>query len=118
MSGSALQQSGANALMAFRYQMTVEIDPWNYATPGYAANVPSSASTNYINYMGYMAANLYEIRLRFAWPVLPTGGVGPNRLTYRSLVGSHLLITTNIYGNDLGNWYFFQPQTLLAATNS
>ncbi len=118
MSGSALQQSGANAVMAFRYQMTVEIAPWNYATPGYATNVAASASTNYLNYMGYMAANLYEIRLRFAWPVLPNGSVGPNRLTYRSLVGSHLLIT-NVYGNNPNTyWYFFQPQTFLAATNS
>jgi hypothetical protein len=105
MSGSALEQTGANSVMAFRYQMTVEIAPWDYSMPGYGP-----ISRDYVN---YMEANLHEVRLKFAWPVieLPDGSItkiGSGRQTYRSLIGGHLL-------NTNGLW-FFQPQTF-AATN-
>jgi hypothetical protein len=103
MTGSAIQQNGLNSLTAFRYQLTVEIDPWNYAT-GYLPNNPPVSAA----YTNFMAINLHEVRLRFAWPVLPNGSVGPGRQTYRSLVSSHLEVTTNVFGPNVPLW-FFQP---------
>jgi type II secretory pathway pseudopilin PulG len=110
MTGSALQQNGANSVTAFRYQLTVEIDPWNFATFNYSPNyLPGYIATNPVilsNYMNYLASSLHEVRLKFAWPVLPNGNVGPGRQTYRSLISSRLGVT-NILGAPL---WFFEPQ--------
>ena len=99
MSGSALQQDGANSATAFRYRMTVEIDPWGYY------NAPPGLSPDYIN---FMETSLHEVRLKFVWPVLPNGTIptGFHQQTYRSLISSHLVHTN-------GFWYF-QPQTYTA----
>ena len=101
MTGSAIQQNGANSATTFRYQLTVEIDPWGFNS-GYPA-------PQY--YMDSMAGNLHEIRLKFAWPVLPNGNIGPGRQTYRSLISSHL--STNNYYRPPFNLplWFFQPQS-------
>lgn len=108
MSGSAMQQNAANAATAFRYQLSVEIDPWNYTPPnyGYTPYNPYNGAAE----MNFMAGNLHEMRLRFAWPVLPNGSIGPNRQTYRTLINSHMT-------NDNG-WWFFLPQTYSVSTNS
>ena len=83
MTGSAVQQNGANSLTAFRYQLTVEIDPWNFATPDYNSHyTPYGTSSGYSQaQLNYLSTSLYEIRLRFAWPVFPNGTVGPGRQT-------------------------------------
>jgi type II secretory pathway pseudopilin PulG len=109
MTGSAVQQNGANAATAFRYLLTVEIDSWNYTPAGYpfASYVPFSPDQ-----MNYMASCLHEVRLRFAWPYFPNGNIGPGRQTYRSVISSHL---TN-YNNN-GFW-FFQPNSYSNITNS
>jgi len=115
MTGSAIQQNGANTNTAFRYQLTVEIDPWNYSwnptgytTPNYLpASITANPST-LAAYMSNMAAGLYEIRLKFAWPVFPNGSIGPGRQTYRSQISSHL--STNLFTNNPPLW-FFQPKT-------
>lgn len=131
MSGSALNQNSANSLTAFRYQLTVEIDPWNYNNlPYFPSDVPvnSAAAVAYAtNYMNYLETGLHEVRLKFVWPVLP----GPNNTytipanhqtqTYRTLVGSHLLLT-NVPGTIISSpppnslpdniWlWFFEPQS-------
>jgi prepilin-type N-terminal cleavage/methylation domain-containing protein len=105
MSGSAVGQTGPNAQMAFRYQMTVENMPWNFnffapgGSPYYTAN-------NSPDYMNYISSSLHELRLRFAWPVLPNGNVGPNRQTFRTSISGHL--STNAYP-----YCYFQPSTYL-----
>lgn len=118
MSGSAVEQTGAYTNMAFRYQLTVEIVPWdwNYGLPpAYvpgSAPVPTSSSTPAYtpDQINFMAGSLHEVRLKFAWPVLPNGSNGPGHQTYRSLISSHL--STNNYP-----LWFFQPQTYTRATN-
>jgi hypothetical protein len=55
---------------------------------------------------GALKYNLFEVRLRFSWPVLPNGSVGPGHQTYRTLIASPLLPAA---ANDV-NGYFFQPQ--------
>jgi type II secretory pathway pseudopilin PulG len=102
MSGSALEQNGANPLTAFRYQLTVEIAPWNFSSPGYLPNASQ-------DYMNVMETTLHEVRLKFAWPVIegPDGSIiniGPGRQTYRSLISSHLV-------NPNNGFWFFQPST-------
>jgi type II secretory pathway pseudopilin PulG len=58
-------------------------------------------------YFDNLEANLHELRLTFLWPVLPTGGFGSGRWTYRALVAGQMQhIPTN--GLDL---YFFQSQS-------
>jgi len=132
MSGSAMQQNGANSLIAFRYQMNVEIDPWNFSSgnpvynPIYNPNMnlpfppnpaAGAAATNYVSYMCDL---LHEVRLKFSWPLieLPNGTnqIGPGRQTYRSMVSSKLTITNSAYLNvPLG---YFQPLSYTTNFNS
>jgi type II secretory pathway pseudopilin PulG len=124
MTGSAIQQNGANSAMSFRYQLTVENVPWNsiaYDSTNWDNNPPLNNSPYALNSPDYIIRSnrwvesqfltniLHEVRLKFAWPVLPNGNIGPGRQTYRSLISSHLW-STNIYGTFITNW-FFQPQT-------
>lgn len=132
MSGSPMQQQGANSLTAFRYLMTVEIVPWNYFTqnplppfltppvptmvypsPGYTPQYLAPPNMTVANYnqqrMNYLMSSVHEMRVKFAWPVhlLPNGNIqsiGNGRQTYRTLICSHL---TNYDGL---HWYF-QPGT-------
>ncbi len=122
MTGSAIQQNGANSAMAFRYQLTVENVPWNsiaydstnwnnhppYNISPYAAGSPDCIirSNRWLE-VSYLTNNLREVRLKFAWPVLPNGNVGPGRQTYRSLISSHLWFTNSF----LTTFWFFQPQS-------
>jgi hypothetical protein len=113
MSGSAVEQNGQNSAMAFRYQVTVENVPWNsIASDSIAYNNYLSGSPDYIiRYnrsleVPYLTNNLHEVRLKFAWPVLPNGTIGPNRQTYRTLVSSHLFFI-NLFQTT---FWFFQPQ--------
>jgi type II secretory pathway pseudopilin PulG len=115
MSGSAIQQNGVNSATAFRYQLTVENAPWNaiapdstnYSNPIYVQGSPDYITRfNRYNEVPFLTNNLREVRLKFAWPVLPNGSIGPGRQTYRSLVSSHLGYT-NMFNNT---YWFFQPQ--------
>jgi type II secretory pathway pseudopilin PulG len=58
-------------------------------------------------YTGALIYNLFDVRLRFSWPVLQNGRVGPGRQTYRSLVAAQMAQATT---NGVTGW-FFQPQT-------
>ncbi|HEX3857153.1 MAG TPA: type II secretion system protein [Verrucomicrobiae bacterium] len=62
-------------------------------------------------YARQLAANLREVRLTFLWPVLPNGGVGSGRQTYRATVAGQILPTNSI-GQML---YFFQSQSFTNA---
>ena len=103
LTGAATEQNGSNAATAFRYYMNVEVEP--FITPS-----PPSIDFNYNNNeSNYLASYLYEVRLKFSWPVLNalTGRVGPGRQTYRSLVSGYLLP----YTNSAPTLWFFQPNT-------
>jgi type II secretory pathway pseudopilin PulG len=114
MTGSAIQQNGSNSATAFRYQLTVEIDPWNsisFDSTNFNGFFGGSTESNsrYIRFteVPYLMSSMHEVRLKFAWPVLPNGNIGPNRQTYRSLISSHL---TNYNNNEF--WYF-QPNSYM-----
>jgi type II secretory pathway pseudopilin PulG len=126
------QQSGLNNAMAFTYKMEVMVTPfnsyapdttnytaylnntdpnqwiirsnrWLEATPGLSLTtspylVPSSGALSY---------NLFEVRLRFSWPVLQNGNVGPGRQTYRTLVSAPM---AQAAAGRITGW-FFQPQS-------
>jgi type II secretory pathway pseudopilin PulG len=131
MTGSAIQQNGANLNTAFRYQLTVENVPWNSIafdstninTPNYLSPVSPyiGGSPDWIirsnrwRETQFLTNNLHELRLKFAWPVieLPNGtiqkigGASASPHTYRSLISSPLW-----YTNMLGStFWFFQPQS-------
>jgi type II secretory pathway pseudopilin PulG len=130
MSGSAMQQNGANSATAFRYQMNVEIDAWNFSTgvnQPYFYNPMNNPNLNLPTapnpavagpYGNYLANMLHEIRFKFSWPVLPNGSLGPGRQTYRSLISSHLYVT-NVPGDTGETLCFFnyQPEVYTNTTN-
>jgi prepilin-type N-terminal cleavage/methylation domain-containing protein len=60
-----------------------------------------------------LEANLHELRLTFQWPVLPNGGIGTGRQTYRTLVAGQIAQTNYL---RLNQWlYFYQPQSFTNA---
>ena len=76
-------------------------------------NAAPPADTNIISlnsppvYGQQLGANLHELRLTFFWPVLPNGGVGGGRQSYRATVAGQI-VPTNLLGQTL---YFYQPQS-------
>jgi hypothetical protein len=96
------QSSAAVRDMAFAYRLTAEVTP--FITPG---------STNFETkvFNDNMANSLYELRLTFRWPLLPSGFVGQGKLTFRTLASGSLLVT-NLSGQ---NCYFIKPSTFVAA---
>jgi type II secretory pathway pseudopilin PulG len=128
--------SGLSSFIAFTYNMEVFISPFNSFAPDttnwmYYASLPN-ADTNQVNIRsnrwleavtginlqfpaagpyitagsGGLTYNLFEVRLRFSWPVLQNGNVGPGRQTYRTLVSAPLAPASP---NEVPGW-FFQPQ--------
>ena len=74
-----------------------------------AADTNNAALANGFNRQ--LAANMHELRLTFLWPILPNGGVGSGRQTYRATVAGQI-IQTNDNGQML---YFFQSQSFTNA---
>jgi len=66
-------------------------------------NAPSLYTTN-------LTANLHELRLTFLWPILPNGGIGTGRQTFRALVAGQLV--QDATNNSL---YFYQSQSFTNA---
>ena len=82
-------------------------------------NAPVATDTNIFNlffsdprriYNDQFTASLHELRLTFLWPILPSGGVGTGRQTYRALVAGQIVRDVN--NNSL---YFYQPQSFTNA---
>lgn len=71
MSGIVADQ-GTNQSTSFRYRMFCHV-------------------TNALVLSGPVAGSLYEVRLTFRWPVLPNGGLGDGRRTYRTLIAGDML---------------------------
>jgi type II secretory pathway pseudopilin PulG len=103
-------------------QYNICYNRWLEATPGTQGQLPltSPVAGTYPVYTqgpplspgagGYMLYNLYDVRLRFSWPVNMNGtnviSVGTGRQTYRTLVSAAL---TQSLANGVPGW-FFQPQ--------
>jgi hypothetical protein len=115
-----------NSVMAFTYQMEVMITPFNSfahltvnSQPGHpiairhrpghlteCGSVPNALPQSPSNQpypwailwlrRAALSYNLFDVRLRFSWPVLPNGGVGPGRQTYRTLIASPLLQVSEV----------------------
>ena len=85
----------------------------------FCVNAPVATDTNIFNlplnqqpaYNKQLDANLHELRLTFLWPILPNGGIGTGRQTYRALVTGQIA-THNAAGEIL---YFYQPQSFANA---
>ena len=107
MTGAATEQNGSNAVTAFRYKMDVEIAPFD------SASINSLDSTNIFLLAAessYLTKSLYQLRLKFSWPILPNGKPGPGRQTYRSLISGRLLPYVVNSNSHLILW-FFQPNS-------
>jgi len=102
----------------FAYSQLANADPnqvivlsnrWVEATLGlqlpYSPYLLPTASAP--TFSGALIYNLFDVRLRFSWPILQNGRVGPGRQTYRTLVAAQMFQATT---NRVTGWYF-QPQT-------
>jgi type II secretory pathway pseudopilin PulG len=135
LGGPAVEQYGSGTNMSFRYQMTVEIVPFNSFAPETIEyeNYPGGSADSNLCYLRWLEAtpnavpigaftnqpgpgalvyHLFDVRLGFSWPVLPVPGanqtyiVGRNHQTYRSMIAAKLLQNTLADGDTC---WFFQP---------
>lgn len=119
MTGSALEQGGSNKLVAFRYEVRPEIvrynnfseDSTNFAA--YTNKVDNYATTpdfidrsNRWQQVRFLTNNLFDVSLKFTWPVLPNGIVRTNGRSQvvRAMVSGRLFDDSNSPTNSL-----FQP---------
>jgi len=101
MSGLASQKPPQNnsTLLAdgFSYRLVCESTP---------VMVSSASSFN-----RQLTNNQWELRLRFLWPLLPNGGYGNGRQTFRATISGQL-VQTNLFGAACS---FYQTQTFTNA---
>ncbi len=120
ISGSAVEKA-TNAdtrSFAFRYRMTPEIIPHNfydrnetnYTLKG-LSNVERLSRSNFWQYAKNQQPNLYEMRLLFRWPLLPSGGVGNGRQIFRTTVASQMTATNVGTRFQPTALYFFEPRS-------
>ena len=104
MSGMAVDKPPQdNPLMqqdAFTYRLAVVNSPL-------APDTIDVALTYIFNQQ--LAANLHVLRLRFVYPLQPSGSVGGGDHTFRSLVGGQVVIT-NFFGQI---FYYYQSQSFV-----
>jgi type II secretory pathway pseudopilin PulG len=97
-----------NAGAYVSYILNGQTTYWRATAPTLAADEPSVSSLwAQDSYPRQLTANLHELRLTFLWPLLPNGGTGNGRQTFRTAVAGQ--IVTNIVGGG-PILYFFQPQ--------
>ena len=117
-SGGMLEQvEGSSNDLSFHYYLTLEVTPF---TGFYLTNDIVNAGTGNAEALqslfrqlqvNVLATNVHELRLTFAWPVLPNGRVGLNRQTYRSLIsGIPQQAIFPALKNNEGLFYLFQSQ--------
>lgn len=106
--------------MSMRYRLIPDVAPYTefetnatwYTDPD-IKNDPQEIQirSNYWRVMVNMQTNLWDVRLRFQWPLLVDGKVGDGRAVYRSMVGGRLLQTNDFYNG----WtlYQFEPRTMI-----
>jgi hypothetical protein len=116
-SGAATEQGGSNAVIAFRYYMDVEITPFNtFSQEALDLDNNGQYGTNAAIEAMSLNQNLFDVRLKFRWPVRPNGTVGPGRQTYQSLVSANIAsFSNNINGVT---YWFLQPANYAFSTNN
>jgi type II secretory pathway pseudopilin PulG len=124
ISGPAVDRGTNQAArdFAFAYRVIPQIVPFgasfdfnstNYNQTGLALADQLARLNNY-NFARDLQTNLYDVRLRFQWPLLPNGSVGVGRQTFRTLAGGAMTsYPLNLFGIQA---YFIQPQ--LFSTNA
>lgn len=102
--------------LGFSYRLTTEVAPY-YSD----IQSPSNEAPQDILVAQNLHTNLYQLRLTFRWPLLPNGGVGSGRLTFRTMTSGYIstipnpLSALSLFGPAL---YFLQPSTFAAAQPS
>lgn len=92
IAGTPTERSPQTKDLAFRYFLVTELKSYNPNNSPYASSLQT---------------NLYELKLKFYWPVLPNGVVvtnSANTRIFRTLVSGPLIVDTNSSGGTL---YFF-----------
>jgi type II secretory pathway pseudopilin PulG len=112
--------------LAFSYKLFPEIVPYsaydpswvNFGDPAIRGNTNEiAARSNYWMYARNMQTNLHDVRLRFRWPLLPTGKTGNGWQSYRTMA-SGTFLATNEFGYPQTpeyRLYFLQPRTYVKA---
>jgi hypothetical protein len=119
ISGSAVEKAtNADARsFAFSYRMTAEIIPYTFYdrnetnyTLRRLSDEDRLSRSNFWQSAKNRQANLYEMRLLFRWPLLPSGtNVGNGRQIFRTTIASQM-IATNV-GPLPTTLYFFEPRS-------
>lgn len=114
LNSSAIDRDPDAREVAFRYQLTAEVQPYL----GYPPSETNNLSTNYLARLNSLQNHLYEVRLTFQWPLFrdnvnapQNARVGLRRRTFRTLVaGTQVYQQTNLLGTERLVFYF-QPST-------
>ena len=129
MTGSAMEQNGANSQVAFKYQLETQLVPYS-TTPlmmdlytNYLVGITNTiAETNAAtaeNAWHFWQNSLHELKLTFSWPILGNNTPGPNRRYFRSTVAGRLREAPwGIDPSGTFKLYFVDPQTFQANTNT
>jgi type II secretory pathway pseudopilin PulG len=106
--------------MALQYRLIPDVAPYTeFATNNTWFTDPRikddpqeiQIRSNYWRVMVNMQTNLWDVRLRFQWPLMVGNRVGDGRAVYRSMVSGRLLQTNDYYNG----WplYQFEPRTMI-----
>ena len=85
--------------IGFSYKLISEVTPYssydtnwiNFADSAIAGNTNEiAARLNAWLVAKHIHTNLYDLRLRFLWPLLPNGSFGNGRQSYRTMAGGYL----------------------------
>lgn len=134
LSGPATTVNVTNNVMALTYRMEVMVTPFNSFAPSttnWNANNIDATESNLCYYRwleaarnangnpvgtGSLTYDLFNLRLRFSWPLFANGAVGEGRQTYCTVVSAQL-VPVQVFVNGPA-WWFFQPLTFAnRATN-
>jgi hypothetical protein len=84
--------------LAFAYRVVPEV--FTLAQPA-----PDTNHVSAVAYAQNLESRLHEVRLKYAWPVLPRGNFGNGRQTFRTMVGGRLQ-SFSVDGHPV---FFFNP---------
>jgi type II secretory pathway pseudopilin PulG len=128
LSGPATTVNVTNNVMALTYRMEVMVTPFNSFAPfttNYLNPNIDATESNLCYYRwleaapgannnqagaGALTYDLFNLRLRFSWPLFANGAVGEGRQTYCTVVAAQLAGPVPVNVNGVYGW-FFQPQS-------
>ncbi len=106
ISGAAVEKD-PNSTVGFEYLLISEVVPFQADPAIWPMAFPTVDPNSVTNVALSLQNNLYELRLTFRWPLLPSGAVGGNKKVFRTLVSGYLLL--DVPGTGQFPHYFFQP---------